>query len=268
MEFRARFVVLAFVLTVLPFQLFSQETNNKKPSESDTPEPTAAESARRSKTHCEIPACVQKVLYFSNVSQPYELQDVTNAMGTMAEISRIQQIAADRIVIVEGAAEQIAMADKLASEIDKDQRRFGGLGYRIDLNVQESESDKPVRTRHYPFLTEAREAGRVSEVRETPPRTQSEAAPEKKQSTDSGEARRVECTILAESEHTVELNVELTVASASEHESAAASSPPLRIKQHVTIELDKPTAISGVDDPASNRSYTVELTATRIKDRS
>lgn len=202
MEFRARFVILAFVLTVLPFQLFSQEASKKKPSEDDTPEPTAAEGARRSKTHCEIPACVQKVFYFSNVSQPYELQDVTNAMRTMAEISRIQQVAADRIIIVEGTAEQIAMAEKLAAEIDKDKRRFGGLGYRIDLKVQESESDKPVHTRHYLFLTEALDAARVTAVRE-PARAQSEPAPEKRQPTDFGDARRVECLILAENEHAV-----------------------------------------------------------------
>jgi hypothetical protein len=267
MEFRARFVVLTFVLTILPYWLFSQEPAPKQATESATPDQTTGQGARLSKTHCEIPVCVQKVLYFSNVSQASEFQDVTNTMRTIAEISRIQQIPGDRIIIVEGTAEQIAMAEKLAAEIDKDKRRFGGLGYRIDLKVQESESDKPVHTRHYLFLTEAHDAARVTEVRE-PARTQSEPAPEKRQPTDFGDARRVECLILAENEHTVEVSVELTFGSASERESAAASSPPLRIKQHVTIELDKPTTLSRVDDRASNRSYTVELTATRIKDRS
>jgi hypothetical protein len=172
------------------------------------------------------------------------------------------------MIILEGTAEQIAMAEKLAAEIDKNKRRFGGLGYRIELRVQESETDKKGHTRLYSFLTEAREAARVSEVRETPVRTQSDPAPDKKQPTEPVDARRVECLILAENEHTVELSVELTVASASERESAAASSPPLRIKQHVTVELDKTTTISKIDDANGNRSFTIELTATRVKESS
>lgn len=267
MELWARFVFLALALTMLPSRLLPQEVTPKKPTES-TPEQTAAESARFSKTHCEIPACVQKVLYFSNVSQPYELQDVTNTMRTIAEISRIQQIAGDRIIILEGTAEQVAIAEKLAAEIDKDKRRFGGLGYRINLKVQESESDKTVRTRRYSFLTEAREAVRVSAERQAPAHGQNEPTPENKQPADSGNARKVDWLILAENEHTVELSVEVALMGNSEHESGAASSAPLRIRQHVTVELDKPTAISRVDDPDSNRSFTIELTATRIKERS
>jgi len=268
MEFRARFLLLGLVLTILPSRLFAQEAARKKPTESSTPEQATVENTRVSKTHCEIPSCVQKVLYFSNVSLPNDFQDVTNTMRTIAEISRIQQIPGDRIIILEGTAEQVAIAEKLAAEIDRNKRRFGGLGYRIDLEVQESESDKPVHTRRYSFLTEAREAARVSEVRETPARTQSEPVPEKKQPTESGDVRRVECLILAESEHTVELSVEVALMSNSEHAPGGTSSPSLRIKQHVTVELDRPTAISRVDDPDSNRSFTIELTATRIKERS
>ena len=154
MELRARFAVLALVLTMLPSQLFPQETATGK-QESTAAEQTP-EGARYFKTHCDIPSCVQKVLHFSNVWQPTDLQDVTNAMRTMAEISRIQQVPAARIIIIEGTAEQVAMGERLAAEIDKDLRKFGGLGYRIELKVQESASDKKVRTRLYSFLTQGR----------------------------------------------------------------------------------------------------------------
>ena len=267
MVLRVRFAVLVLSLSMLPYRIFSQEVTPKKPVES-VAEQTTIEKARLSATHCEIPACVQKVLYFSNVSQPTEMQDVVNTMRTIAEISRIQQIPGERIIILEGTAEQVALAEKLAAEIDKDKRRFGGFGYRIDLKVQESESDKPVHTKRYSFLTEAREAARVSAVTETPAHAQGESAPEKKPSSDAVDARKVECLILAENEHTIEMSVELTVASDRERGSGAGSFSPLRIKQHVTVELDKPTAISKVDDPDRNRSFTIELTATRIKERS
>ncbi len=270
MKLRARFALLLVVLIMLPCQcLFPQEATTKKPTESATPEQMTVENtAKFSKIHCELPSCVQKVLYFSNVTQPYDLQDVTNAMRTIAEISRVQQVPGARIIIVEGTAEQVAMAEKLAAEIDKDKRRFGGLGYRIDLKIQESESEKKGHTRLYSFLTEARETARVSAGRQGPAQSQNEPASENRQPSDSTNARTVECRILAENEHTVELNVELTVVSDSEREPGTGPSPSLRIKQHVTVELDKPTVISRVDDPDGNRTFTIELTATRIKERS
>ena len=196
------------------------------------------------------------------------MQDVVNTMRTMAEISRIQQIAGERIIILEGTAEQVAMAEKLAAEIDKGKRRFGGLGYRLDLKVQESESDKPVQTKRYSFLTETHDAARVNAGTEVPAHAQNEPAAEKKQSSDSANTRIIECLIMAENEHTIELNVELIVASSGDHGSGAANSAPLRIRQHVTLELDKPTVISAFEDPYGKGSFTVEVTATRVKERS
>jgi hypothetical protein len=268
MELRARFAVLLLVAIMLPSRwLFPQEGTTKKPTESTAPEQTTGENtARFSKIHCELPSCVQKVIYFSNVTQPSDFQDVTNAMRTIAEISRVQQVPGARIIIVEGTAEQVAMAEKLAVEIDKDKRRFGGLGYRIDLKVQESESEKKAQTRLYSFLTEARDTAKVSAGRQATAKGQDGPASESKQPSDSGNARGVECRILAENEHTVELNVELTPANDSEREPGAPP-PSLRIRQHVTVELDKPTVISRVDDPDDNRSFTIELTATRVKGR-
>jgi len=268
MELRARFAVLALVLTVLPCQLFSQEATTKKSSESSVAAEQTPEGARYFKTHCDMPSCVQKVLHFSNVSQPTDLQDVTNAMRTMAEISRIQQVPAARIIIIEGTAEQVAMAEKLTAEIDKDLSKFGGLGYRIELKVQESASDQKVHTRLYSFLTEPREIARVSAGRQAPPRGPNEPLPESNQASDSANVRNVDCRVLAENERTVELNVELTALSDGERESGAANSPFVRIRQHVTVELDKPTTISKVDDPDGNRTFTIEVTATRIKEKS
>jgi hypothetical protein len=179
MKLRPRFALLALVLTMIPSWVFTQESTSTKATESAAPEQTAVEHAKLSKTHCEIPACVYKVLYFSSVSQPFEFQDVTNAMRTIAEISRIQQVPGSRIIIVEGTPEQIAMAEKLAAEIDRDKRRFGGLGCRIDLKVQESGSDTKAQTRAYSFVTEAREVVRVTAERQTPAHAQSEPTPEK-----------------------------------------------------------------------------------------
>ena len=232
--------------------------------------PAAEGNAKFSRTHCEVPSsCVQKVLYFSNISQPSELQDVVNAIRVIAEVQRIQQIISGSIIVIEGTADQVALAEKLATEIDKGKRRFGGLGYRIDLKIQEFAGDKKLRSRLYSFVTEARQAATVSIKRrrllvQVPKDPASETKPE----SDSNPFHSIDCRILIENEHTLEMNVEAEFASDTPIDLSDGTTPLIRIKENVTVELDKPTVISRIDDPDGDRSFTIELTATRIKDRS
>jgi len=231
--------------------------------------PAAEGTAKASKTHCEVlSSCVQKVLYFSNVSQPNDLQDVVNAIRAIGDVQRVQQILSGSIIIVEGTPEQIALAEKLADAIDKGKRRFGGLGYRIDLKIQESQGDKKLHSRLYSFVTEARQAATVSIKRRAPLQIAQEPVSEAKPPSEPNPTRSIECRILIENERTLELSVEAEFASDSTSDSAGSTPPLLRVRENVTIELDKPTVISRIDDPDGDRSFTIEVTATRIKDRS
>lgn len=268
MALRARFALLLVTSAIFPGRyLFPQEPTAKRPTENTAPEQTAAEgNAKSSRRYCEVPSCVQKVLYFSNISQPTELQDVVNTMRIIAEIPRVQPVPGARIIVIEGTAEQVAIAEKLAAEIDKDKRRFGGLGYRIDLKIEESEGNKKVHTRVHSFVTEARDVVRVSIGRQPLAQVQNQPASETKQPSDSDNARSIECRILAENDRTLELNVETVFMSDGTHGPAGASL--FRIRSHVTVELDRSTVIGRVDDPDGDGSFVIELTATRIKDRS
>lgn len=269
MATQTRFAALLLTFTILPSRLlFPQEATPKKPTESAAPEQTITESnTRLSRTHCDFPSCIQKVLYFSNISQPVDLQDVVNAVRVMAEIQRAQPIPGAQIIIIEGTAEQVALAEKLAAEIDKDKRRFGGLGYRIDLKFQESGSDKKLHSRLYSVVTEARQTARVSIGRQEPPQVQNESASETKHPLDSGSARSIDCHVLGENERTIELSVEAEFVSDASHEPGSGSPAIFRTRAHVTIQLDKPTVISMIDDSDGNHSLTMELSATRIKER-
>ena len=264
-----RFAALLLIFATLPSRwLFPQEATAKKPTESAAPEQTTTESnARFSRTHCDVPSCVQKVLYFSNISQPVDMQDVVNAMRAIADIQRVQLIVGAQIIIIEGTAEQVAMAEKLAAEIDKDKRRFGGLGYRIDLKTQESGGDKKLHSRLYSFVTEARQTAKVSIGRQASAQVQNESGSETKQPSDSSNSRSIECHILAENERTLGLSVEAEFASDARHEPGSGSLPLLRTRVHVTVQLDEPTVISRIDDSDGNSSFTIELPATRIKER-
>ena len=262
---RAGFALLWFTLAMFSSRYaFSQEDTAKKPAEN-----AAAESnARFSRTHCEVPSCIQKVLYFSNLSQPTDLQDVVNGIRVMADMQRVQQVPGSQIIVIEGTAEQVAIAEKMAAEIDKDKRRFGGLGYRIDFKIQESEGDKKSRARLYSLVTEARQAARVSIERQAPAKVQTEPGSETKQPSDPSPARSIECRILVEDERSIQLSVDAAFASDTTNESSGRTPLLLRTRLNVAVDLDRPTVISRIDDPDGDRSFTIELTATRVKDRS
>ena len=62
---------------------------------------------------------VIKTFYLSNLSAPTELQDVVNAMRTILEVSRIQQLPSQNTIVVRGTPDQVALAQKLIGDIDK-----------------------------------------------------------------------------------------------------------------------------------------------------
>jgi len=67
----------------------------------------------------EIETNVIKTFYLSNVSTPTELQDLVNAMRQILEIPRIQQLPSQNAIVVRGTPDQVALAEKLISDIDK-----------------------------------------------------------------------------------------------------------------------------------------------------
>jgi general secretion pathway protein D len=67
----------------------------------------------------ELEQSVIKTFYLSNLSQPTELQDVVNAMRTILEVSRIQQLPSQDAIVVRGTPDQMALAQKLIDDLDK-----------------------------------------------------------------------------------------------------------------------------------------------------
>jgi general secretion pathway protein D len=67
----------------------------------------------------ELEQSVIKTFYLSNLSQPTELQDVVNAMRTILEVSRIQQLPTQDAIVVRGTPDQMALAQKLIDDLDK-----------------------------------------------------------------------------------------------------------------------------------------------------
>jgi len=67
----------------------------------------------------DVEQSVVKTFYLSNLSQPTELQDVVNALRQILEISRIQPLPSEGAIVVRGTPDQVALAEKLVSDLDK-----------------------------------------------------------------------------------------------------------------------------------------------------
>ncbi|MBV9608226.1 MAG: type II and III secretion system protein, partial [Acidobacteria bacterium] len=67
----------------------------------------------------ELEQSVVKTFYLSNISQPTELQDMVNAMRTILEVSRIQQLPTQSAIVIRGTPDQVALAEKLVGDIDR-----------------------------------------------------------------------------------------------------------------------------------------------------
>lgn len=67
----------------------------------------------------EVEQSVVKTFYLANLSQPTELQDVTNTLRQILEIARIQPLPSESAIVVRGTPDQIALAEKLVDDLDK-----------------------------------------------------------------------------------------------------------------------------------------------------
>ena len=80
---------------------------------------------------------VIKTFYLTNLSQPTELQDVTNALRQILEIQRIQPLPSEGAIVVRGTPDQMALAQKLVSDLDRTKSEVV-----VDVAVMQINRDK------------------------------------------------------------------------------------------------------------------------------
>ena len=85
----------------------------------------------------EIEQSVIKTFYLANLSQPPEVQDVVNALRQILEIQKIQQLQSQGAIIVRGTPDQIALAAKLVSDLDRSKPEV-----IVDIAIMQVSRDK------------------------------------------------------------------------------------------------------------------------------
>jgi general secretion pathway protein D len=85
----------------------------------------------------ELEQSVLKTFYLTNLSAPTELQDIVNAIRSVLDVARVQQLLSQNAVIVRGTPDQIALAQKLVEDLDKARPEV-----IIDIAVMQISKDK------------------------------------------------------------------------------------------------------------------------------
>ena len=85
----------------------------------------------------ELEQSVLKTFYLTNLSAPTELQDIVNAIRSVLDVTRVQQLLSQNAVIVRGTPDQIALAQKLVEDLDKARPEV-----IIDIAVMQISKDK------------------------------------------------------------------------------------------------------------------------------
>ncbi len=67
----------------------------------------------------ELEQSVVKTFYLQNLSQATEVTDVTNTLRQILEIQKVQPLTSEGAIIVRGTPDQIALAEKIVSDLDK-----------------------------------------------------------------------------------------------------------------------------------------------------
>jgi len=80
---------------------------------------------------------VIKTFYLANLSQPTELQDVVNALRQILEIQRIQPLPTQSAIVVRGTPDQLALAEKLVTDLDKSKPEV-----LVDVAIMQINRDK------------------------------------------------------------------------------------------------------------------------------
>lgn len=209
-------------------------------------------------------ARVIKVFYLPAIATPTDLQDVVNALRTILEIQRIQQIPSSNSIIVRGTAEQVELAEKIIDDLTQDRKKAGGE-YRLEFKINELNDEKKVDSRNYNLVADTRQVSKLHIGSRVLVRGNDK---DKDKYLDLG--KNIDCHVRTENEHAIGLRLTVEVSGVADHGATEPekSDPVIqqsKIETSSILELGKPLTVGSFYDPSSKHNVQIEVTATRTR---
>lgn len=208
-----------------------------------------------------------RIFVLKSLKSPNEMQEVQNAVRSVTDIGHITTSASQNAIVLRGTPEQLAMAEKIITDLDKPpvQRET----YRLDYTITEMEGDRKVNSRTYTLMCEDASKCVLKLGSRVPVNTGSPAP-----GGSSAPFTYLDVGLNINAHVWSRINGELTVASSVEMSSVADATAPgqaapvirqLNADDESAVTPGKPIVISTADDVGSHRQFQVQLVATKVK---
>jgi hypothetical protein len=217
----------------------------------------------------ELEQSIIKVFYLSQGQSATELQDASNMLRTILDVTRVQPLVQQHMVVMRGTPDQVSLAAKLMDDFVKAEPKLSR--YRVEVRVSDMEGSSRLGSKTYTLFLQRNAPQQLNIVSLLPPQTDAQAALDKsKLKDDSRFYQTIDCSILAESADTVALSFAGTFSDFSLGENPRQphgdNIRQVSISAKPVLTLDKPTIINSFDDPTGKRSIQVEVTVKRLGD--
>lgn len=219
----------------------------------------------------ELEQQIVKTFYFPNVYTPTDLQDLVNALRTIVEIQRIQQVPSVQSVIVRATPEQMALAERILNELNASRQRLEGE-YRLQCKINETNAGENVSSRTYTMLVDRHQTGKLHIGPRIPVLTD-----ENEQSyLDAG--KNLDFQIRLVTEHAIGLHITVDFSAIGQDEQGEHGEHGAADSRHrnpileqtmmettVMLALGTPVNVGSFQDPVSKHSFQIEVAAVRTK---
>lgn len=221
----------------------------------------------------ELEQSVIKVFYLPHSLSQSGFQDAANMLRTILDITRVQPLSQQDMVVMRGTPDQVSLATKLMDDFVKAAPKLSR--YRVEVKISEMEGSTKLSSRNYKLFVQRYAPEQLNIVGLPLVQNENQTAPDKgpdksQVKDDQRFYQNIDCSITSETPDTVSLDFRGTF---SDPSAGGESNRPhgdlvrqFGINAKPVLTLDKPTTINTFDDPLSKRTVQVDLTVTRLGD--
>lgn len=207
-----------------------------------------------------------QTFYLTNVSQPKDATDLTTALRNLLDAhDKIYLVESENAVVVQGTAEQIALARTLLNDLDRPKKT-----YRLTYTITDTDGGTRVGTQHFAMIVVAGQRTVLKQGNKVPVATGSiaNASDVKTEVTYIDVGMNFDAT-LDEFANGVRLNSKVEQLSMADEKSGAGVQDPIirqtRLESTSFLTAGKPLILGSLDIPGSTRQVDIEVVMDLVK---
>ncbi len=207
-----------------------------------------------------------KTFYLNNLTAPHDANDIQTDLRNMLPTAKLYYVPAQSAISVRGSAEDIALAQKILSDLDRTRKV-----YRLTYTITETDNGQPAGKQHVALVvvsggqSDVKQGNKVPIVIGVYPQT-NEAQQSNVQYQDIG--LEIEATLDSYAEGAARLRTKIAQSAVAEEKSGIGVQDPVfrqsTLDSTAILVPGKPLILGSLDLPGTNRRQQVEVVAESI----